>query len=1636
MDVSASGCPEDVLTWVPSGQYLSSHSASVPDEVRTARRVPGVHLVHLAAGMVDSAETRAVLLAQPLSVLSRMVEAVPASLVADTSLDKALNRANTLRLPIRMPAGDLAASGSSQVLPVDSQGRVVEVADADYALVLPNRHLIAERSGDVDLERVLHGPAMPGQLRWNDGRAEVGLPHGVVTARYRKIDATARPAGASHSVDGIIGLVRELDNLRPGQALLVSVTAMGANTDEEFLAVRAPDGIALLRETTNGTLAATLPQNPARVTVTPAITPTQAVIADSAKLGITYLDWPGLRMVDPSQISHIKAAETFLAAADEYPVFVHGSPAGPTIGNRLLTYIELRDLIAADPRSRGKTIILVQCGATATGPTVVKDFATALFTALPEEHPHLYAMGGTAFVEAPSTDATHELTDIFVTRPVVFEDGRIRHYRAGIRKFVRAGSESVGPAIVQHGSSLATARYHEGVALTDSHGRPLASASISDALHPFGFDTQTVEPTGVPFAGRLERYQPSAETLRGITVRDAYRRVYAQRSAAADVAARLREAAAYYSQSDVNGPFAAAVPDYADVRDKFRTLMKTAERHMEIFESQTWRVGVFADRGSVTWRSPEWERPSWAYSREDLDLYSTVVATQELYSRVIASTQAEIIRLSRSRQLWRNRDETRRFEFLVTCVMPQYRKSIAPAAELAKLKQLEVKTVFDLHKIQELEDKFKDPKVDPKALAAFLGDQARDLANLTHPGLVELLSGSVAPLRALNESEQAWRRVSRDKVRQVIARVVEELPYGPANDYQVHHSYRGIPQGLVNEIRNPHYWVNSNESDDLTWIARSAFLAQYFGTGLMQEYASLAFTKLADDIGLHDVPITYAIDRERNTHFVILGPPAHPNSLVVDAWPKMPTSTTIVQAAHYGPSVGTLTYVGPQGGKTLFELGKAGVHQERLPPRPAPLQLIAPPDDQGMLVEWIWDDRNSGQFGTPNTFTGEYGYWSVHRSYREGLNSANSDSEDEADQGVAFDAQVPPGVQPSVHPAPQDVMQRLPDDSRPGLYLLDEDQSRLIEAAKSFRAASNEYAVFIQGSVFGPYVGGRLITVEQLRDMIVGDERSAGRDILAVVCDLAVTASGTTALNDFATRLFVLLPQSNKRLLAAAGVVKVHSTQTAGLTDVFVSGTRLGDDGRFRLAAGGIREIRDVPVSNQKPGRRAAMLIQHGPNLASARTDAGVALTDEHGTLLTVGNGPTVAALAALGIRNPERTRNLLAPIATQDAAVAAEPGSVVEAAEPPTWSLRLTDSVSTSHPNVYVISTNSAGVPQSLVKYLAGLVGPAGSGHTAIVLGTPQLNRRAENEAENRAAAVADINALNYLLEQFAQRAELPIVVRRGPVDADLLNVAEKYGVAVLHHSSVGAKESGSNFDIDTKWKVSLARPGGRTESSSELWSRITIAVLDAAAKLARPTDAVARISDDLGQLIWAKDLPTSRTIFNSLGWSPQDMSTNLTHVKQMIGRVPNQPALSVFAPVLEFGATGHANVVFDYAAADANRPATLLDAFGLEQVAERESGYVSDLTTTRLASMVTAIGDDPDATSVTVSLLGMINDMKTGNFKDAREFIKGNSYKLDLQQKDQWVSALLDLGRNMPNHAKELNDLSAAVFNCPPKS
>ena len=223
---------------------------------------------------------------------------------------------------------------------------------------------------------------------------------------------------------------------------------------------------------------------------------------------------------------------------------------------------------------------------------------------------------------------------------------------------------------------------------------------------------------------------------------------------------------------------------------------------------------------------------------------------------------------------------------------------------------------------------------------------------------------------------------------------------------------------------------------------------------------------------------------------------------------------------------------------------------------------------------------------------------------------------------------------PGSHEDPGSVAVWLPSG---GLMLLDPEMVEQVAAARSFRAAVDEYPVFVHGSPHGAMVGGFRVSPRQLAAVIEADPLSVGKTVVLVQCGGGETSG---VVNDYAARLFAVLT-ATPRVFGMGGRAWVQplpsGAEVGEVSEVRVARTVVHADGRVRLStSGGVREYVPASGASQAAGRRVAKVIQHGPTLSAARHGVGVALTDDLGVLLSGEHAPTPAALHALGLSAAE----------------------------------------------------------------------------------------------------------------------------------------------------------------------------------------------------------------------------------------------------------------------------------------------------------------------------------------------------------------------------------------------------------------
>ncbi|MCI4061383.1 hypothetical protein MRQ36_01845 [Micromonospora sp. R77] len=463
-------------------------------------------------------------------------------------------------------------------------------------------------------------------------------------------------------------------------------------------------------------------------------------------------------------------------------------------------------------------------------------------------------------------------------------------------------------------------------------------------------------------------------------------------------------------------------------------------------------------------------------------------------------------------------------------------------------------------------------------------------------------------------------------------------------------------------------------------------------------------------------------------------------------------------------------------------------------------------------------------------------------------------------------------------------------------------------------------------------------------------------------------------------------------------------------------------------------EMARVAAGIQGVGRTLTTRLAQHPDTLDLAEHLRTSAARLQGALLGEGNLPPAVivdmyqnllltldqTLGAVRERVPDMAAVLPTVAGLVDLATATDPGQ--SAAPEPSWDLRRADTV-TEHGRLYVVSSHGP-EPERLVNGLAASLPP---GEVVILLGVG----RGLNLVDQ------DIKTVNELMEQFAQRGRLPIVVTRGRHD-HLVQRLTPYGAAILHPPAK-PDTGGLTMHLDNLWAATATHPANQSLASAQTWRTLDQATLRAVAALGRPTAAVKRIDDRLGTLIWAPDLRSQshrHSVRDSLrGWNPDQMWYHLTEVQDMIGRVPDQPSVATLEPVLELATAGHAHVLADYFNADdANRTEALLSVTAELHRAEQLDR--DGLTTGKLAGVVAAVGID-DFTPSLVRIIGAIASGALTDVQAADKFITDNRHKLTPEQKSEAVEAISTLHTTehepMAAHKEALEKLAAAVLRCP---
>jgi len=266
-----------------------------------------------------------------------------------------------------------------------------------------------------------------------------------------------------------------------------------------------------------------------------------------------------------------------------------------------------------------------------------------------------------------------------------------------------------------------------------------------------------------------------------------------------------------------------------------------------------------------------------------------------------------------------------------------------------------------------------------------------------------------------------------------------------------------------------------------------------------------------------------------------------------------------------------------------------------------------------------------------------------------------------------------------------------------------------------------------------------------------------------------------------------------------------------------------------------------------------------------------------------------------------------------------------------------------------------------------------------------------------------------------------------------DLREVLARYGAAVLHPTLAGTAPGGLAMRLDIAWIATPTHPQSTTPGlTAPVWQYIGRQTLAAVTGLARPTTAINRIDDQLAMLIWARDLPTQRHIAQQsiARWNTRQIQSYQAQVRDMITRVPDQPAVAIIGPVLEFADTGRSDLPLSYLQAEpAHQPQILFTAVG-ELFTEGRLGS-GGLTTGQLADMVTTAG----VNDLTSPVLHAIDQIVAGNFTGARTFIDQHSGTFTMNTKTELVDAITALRTPMTEHTHTLEQLAAAVLECQPQ-
>ncbi len=605
-----------------------------------------------------------------------------------------------------------------------------------------------------------------------------------------------------------------------------------------------------------------------------------------------------------------------------------------------------------------------------------------------------------------------------------------------------------------------------------------------------------------------------------------------------------------------------------------------------------------------------------------------------------------------------------------------------------------------------------------------------------------------------------------------------------------------------------------------------------------------------------------------------------------------------------------------------------------------------------------------------------------------------------------------------VHPDPASRVEYLPD--RPGALLFGEDQTPRADIDRRLRLPDGTYHLSLEGIGGFGVLHGRAVTPAQAKDIILNDPRSHDLDIALVQCDPALP--GVDALDSFLTDLWRELVADGRwnpqrAVIGAVGGAKVQAP-AAGESDVLAMGSTIAPDGSIRLNTGGFRSITKAPGT--PAGEVIPRLRQHGVSLRQAmdevRSGGGIPLTDALGNLLDLPR----AAFLGKGLNDPVHVQGAVEHqgSAIEPLAPVAERTGTAE----PTWEVWRPGNVTEVRPNVFVASSHPIPATAEANAYYDGLA----AGATDV---NPIVDVGVNGFGANQKVAPQDVASARLMLEQFAQRNRQAFLSTRGRDTNELLNAAVPYGAPLIHQTLAKGDQGG--LSLGPRFTFTLPRTAGRAQLPSVITEGITAGLLDRAKEMATPTSAIKPVSNDLAAMIWAADLAGSKERFREAGWSAEQMTQHLGEVSAMSERVGNLPKVAIIKPVLEFGAVGHADLVFDYGMTDnAKRGGQLMDSLGEMRAAGKLGTDAPDaLTVGHFSSMVAAAG----TVDLSLPTLSAIDAALAAGDLDAA-LTSFNQYKGQFTrvEKMNLVDGLDRLKARMPEQVNEIQRTMQSVLDC----